>query len=78
MIDSFPGGCPCNLKIENIAHGMNTLKAKYWLLKIGKKLEQMITEFKKHIARFNECELENASKVFGVISESIIKSASML
>jgi hypothetical protein len=59
---------------------MSTLKTKYWLLKIGKRLDQMITEFKKHIPPklFHECDLGNASKVFKVVSSSIIQSASML
>ena len=57
---------------------MGEKKIKYWLLKIGKRLDQMIATFKKHITDYNDSELANAVDVFNIVSSSILSTVNKL
>jgi len=77
-LDNYPKGCPCGLKLEDVAKGMNDRRIKYRLLKIGNRLENMTSIFKKHINTYADCELEHATKVLDIICGSLLSDVTEL
>ena len=76
--DNYPKGCPCGLKLEDVANGLNGRRIKYRLLKIGERLGKMTSLFKQHIKTYAECELKDATKVFDTINTSILSDVTEL
>lgn len=69
--DNSPDGCKCGITIETIAKLMEDKQIQYKLLKACSKLERMPEVFKKHIKRYDECSLKDASEVFKAVTETI-------
>ena len=61
--DGFPKGCPCNLKIGDIADKMNDKNVKYKLMKIGTLVNKMSDIFKGVIDNFEKLELDSAIQI---------------
>ena len=61
--DGFPEGCPCHLKIEDIADKMNNKNIKYKLMKIGTLVNKMSDVFGGMIDNFEKCELDCAIQI---------------
>jgi len=58
--DNFPKGCPCNIKIEDLAASIKEKKIKYKLLKIGSSVNTMASIFKSKIEGYEESGLDSA------------------
>ncbi len=71
--DDFLTGCPCNIKIENIASIMKEKKIQYQLLKIVHKPEPFIEKMKKKILSLEDCEMINkaVNKMAAIFKEHI-------
>lgn len=73
--DNFPEGCPCGIKIENLANSLKDMKIKYKLLKIGSYPNTMAAVFKTNIEDYEELDLDSAIqlevKVTGILVRDI-------
>jgi len=56
--DDYPDGCPCGIKLSQIAEKANELGIRYVLMKIGKDCEKMRVLFKQSFEIVNESTAE--------------------
>lgn len=71
--DGFPDGCPCGLKIENLARAMKELKIKYKLLKVGNYCNTMAAIFKDNIQDYEELDLDSAIHLKVKVAEILVR-----
>ena len=76
--DAFPGGCPCGLKIEDIAKVIEQQKIQYKLLKVGTNLDRMPSVFKTHIKGYEEGTLKDATEVLKTVTDTVKTAAKKL
>ena len=69
----WPGGCPCKIDIDKIAHIINVKQIHYRLIKIGSLLDKMCNIFKEKIVDYDEIPIDNASKMDIKISDMVIR-----
>ena len=70
---TWKDGCPCGLKIDKIAHVINSREIHYRLVKIGTSLEKMTQIFRGHILNYMDLPLEEAGSLDIKVSDMIIR-----
>ena len=70
---SWKDGCPCGLKIDKIAHVINSREIHYRLVKIGISLEKMTQIFRGQILNYMDLPLEEAGSLDIKVSDMIIR-----
>jgi len=71
--DHFPRGCPCGIKIGDLANSIKEKKIKYKLLKIGTHVNLMASVFKKKIEGFEEAGLESAIELSVKVNRILVR-----
>jgi len=61
--DDYPDGCPCGIKLSQIAEKANELSIRYVLMKIGNSCEKMRVLFKQSFEDANESAAEIETQV---------------
>lgn len=70
---NWKDGCPCGLKIDKIAHVINSREIHYRLVKIGTNLEKMTQIFRGQILNYMDLPLEEAGSLDIKVSDMIIR-----
>jgi hypothetical protein len=76
--DNFSGGCPCGLKIENIAKEIEKQNIQYKLLKVGTNLDRMPSIFRTHIKGYDEGTLKDATEVMKTVTDTVKTATKIL
>ncbi len=71
--DGFPDGCPCKIKIEDLAMQIKEKNIRYKLLKIGSYPNTMASVFRSKISGYEESDLDSAVQLEVKVSDIVVR-----